>query len=45
MPIRAWRNDYDGFAFSNSWTFDATERAALRNALQDNSTTGGKLDA
>lgn len=27
--ILPWRNDADGFAFDNTWTFDATERAAL----------------
>jgi len=34
MPILAWRNDADGFAFSNYWTFDATERAALTALAQ-----------
>ncbi len=34
MPVLAWRNDADGFAFSNSWTFDATERAALNALVQ-----------
>src|SRR5689334_6407887 len=34
MPVLAWRNDADGFAFANSWTFDAAERATL-NALAD----------
>jgi len=34
MPTLAWRNDSDGFAFSNSWTFDAAERAALTGAAQ-----------
>jgi hypothetical protein len=29
MPVLPWRNDADGFAFKNVWTFDATERAAL----------------
>lgn len=29
MPVLAWRNDADGFAFSNSWTFDTTECATL----------------
>ena len=29
MATLAWRNDADGFAFQNNWTFDATERAAL----------------
>src|SRR5512132_1266292 len=34
MPVLAWRNDADGFAFSNSWTFDAAERAALTALAQ-----------
>jgi hypothetical protein len=29
MATLAWRNDADGFAFQNSWTFDAAERTAL----------------
>jgi len=29
MPVLAWSNDADGFAFENSWTFDTAERAAL----------------
>jgi PASTA domain len=29
MPTLAWRSDVDGFAFSNSWSLDATERATL----------------
>lgn len=29
MSRLAFRNDADGFAFANSWAFDATERAAL----------------
>jgi len=29
MPTLAWRSDVDGFAFDNSWTLDATERATL----------------
>ena len=29
MPLLPWRTDSDGFAFSNSWTLDSTERAAL----------------
>lgn len=29
MPVLAWRNDADGFAFRNSWTFDMAERRAL----------------
>ena len=29
MPVLAWRNDADGFAFQNSWSFDATERNVL----------------
>ncbi len=29
MPILAWRTDADGFIFKNSWSLDATERAAL----------------
>ena len=34
MPSLAWRNDADGFAFINSWTLDATERAALTGLAQ-----------
>jgi hypothetical protein len=34
MPILPWRNDADGFAFVNRWTFDATERAVLTNLAQ-----------
>jgi hypothetical protein len=34
MPRLAWRTDADGFAFVNSWTFDATERQALNAAAQ-----------
>lgn len=29
MPLLPWRTDADGFCFSNSWTFDSTEHAAL----------------
>jgi hypothetical protein len=29
MPVLAWRNDADGYAFSNRWSFDATERNVL----------------
>lgn len=29
MPVLAWRSDTDGFAFVNSWSFDATERSTL----------------
>lgn len=29
MPLLQWRNDADGFAFANSWNFDATEKTAL----------------
>jgi hypothetical protein len=29
MPTLAWRSDVDGFAFSNSWSLDTTERAGL----------------
>ena len=29
MPILPWRTDADGYRFSNSWTLDPTERAAL----------------
>ncbi|WP_089107897.1 hypothetical protein [Streptomyces hyaluromycini] len=29
MAKLAWRSDVDGFAFNNSWEFDATERAIL----------------
>jgi hypothetical protein len=29
MPTLAWRSDVDGFAFSNSWSLDSTERAGL----------------
>src|SRR5947209_2528029 len=29
MPTLAWRLDVDGFAFSNSWSLDVTERATL----------------
>jgi hypothetical protein len=29
VPVLAWRSDVDGYAFSNTWTFDATERATL----------------
>ena len=31
MPTLAWRSDVDGFAFANSWSFDAAERTALAN--------------
>jgi hypothetical protein len=34
MPVLAWRNDADGFAFQNNWTFDAAERAALTALAQ-----------
>src|SRR5205814_2423998 len=34
MPVLPWRNDADGFAFVNSWTLDATERAALTSLAQ-----------
>jgi len=34
MPILAWRNDADGFAFKNEWTLDPTERAALTALAQ-----------
>ena len=34
MPQLAWRNDADGFAFLNSWSFDSTERAALTAIAQ-----------
>jgi hypothetical protein len=34
MPILAWRNDADGFAFVNSFTFDTAERGALTNVVQ-----------
>jgi len=34
MPILAWRNDADGFAFQNNWTFDAAERAAMTAIAQ-----------
>lgn len=34
MPVLAWRNDTDGFAFGNDWTLDATERAALTALAQ-----------
>jgi hypothetical protein len=34
MAVLAWRNDADGFAFVNSWTFDAGERAALTALAQ-----------
>ena len=34
MPKLAWRTGADGFAFVNSWTFVATERAALSAATQ-----------
>jgi hypothetical protein len=29
VPTLAWRSDVDGFAFDNTWTFDASERAVL----------------
>ena len=29
MPVLEWRNDSDGFAFANSWTFDRTEKRVL----------------
>ena len=34
MPVLAWRNDADGFAFDNNWTFDTAERAALTGLAQ-----------
>jgi hypothetical protein len=34
MPVLPWRNDADGFAFVNSWTLDAAERAALTALAQ-----------
>ncbi len=34
MPVLAWRNDADGYGFSNSWSFDAHERAALTSLMQ-----------
>jgi len=34
MPILAWRNDADGFAFQYNWTFDAAERAAMTAIAQ-----------
>src|SRR5713226_5213674 len=34
MAILAWRNDSDGFAFVNSWVFDATDRAVLTGIAQ-----------
>ena len=34
MPVLAWRNDADGFAFVNDWTVDAAERAALTGLAQ-----------
>jgi hypothetical protein len=34
MPMLAWRNDADRFAFANSWTFDTAERSALTNIVQ-----------
>jgi hypothetical protein len=34
MPVLPWRNDADGFAFSNSWTLDAAERATLTGLAQ-----------
>jgi hypothetical protein len=29
MPLLQWRNDADGFAFANSWNFDAAEKGVL----------------
>jgi hypothetical protein len=34
MPVLAWRNDADGFAFVNSWTLDPVETAGLTAAAQ-----------
>jgi hypothetical protein len=34
MPVLAWRNDADGFAFVNSFTLDPTERAYLQGLSQ-----------
>ena len=33
MPVLPWRNDADGFAFSNAWTLDAAERATLSSLV------------
>ena len=44
MAILAWRNDADGFAFQNNWTFDATERAALTGLAQFARTGGPRRD-
>jgi hypothetical protein len=34
MPVLAWRNDADGYAFGNFFRFDATERAYLEGLIQ-----------
>ena len=34
MPVLAWRNDSDGYAFVNDWSFDAAERGALTGIAQ-----------
>jgi hypothetical protein len=34
VPILAWRNDADGYAFANGFEFDATERAYLDGLAQ-----------
>ena len=34
MPILAWRNDADGFAFENSWTLDPIETNGLTAIAQ-----------
>ncbi len=34
MPVLAWRNDADGFAFVNSWTLDPIETAGLTALAQ-----------
>ena len=34
MPVLAWRNDADGFAFVNSWNLDPVETASLTGLAQ-----------
>ena len=34
MPVLAWRNDADGFAFINSWSLDPVETAGLTALAQ-----------
>ena len=43
MPILAWRTDSDGFCFSNSWTLDAAERAALMGVATPIAAQAGPL--